>query len=550
MFKQRTRAYGALTAALLLSACAVGDDYARPGTELPLQWPWQQTAAEKAAEQQQEQVKRIPRDWWKLFNDPALTALVDEGLQHNSDALIAAARVAQARAYLGVTNADLYPTIGVEGAARRTSNSEENTMSGFALNSKPYNNFTLGAVLNYELDLWGRLRRSSESARARLLASESNRDAIDLAVASDIASGYFNLLALDAQIAVTEDTIVSREEAYRYEDAQYRHGAVNELTYRQAESELASARAALPALVQARVEQESALAILLGRSPAAIIDGKVERTKDMSALPASPVLPDSLPSTLLERRPDIHAAEQNLVAANADIGVAKANYFPTLSLSALLGLASSEADDLLQSSARQWNAGASIAGPLLDFGRVAYGVDGARATKQEAELTYQQTVRAAFKQVLDSLSAEKTSAERLEALKVQTGALSETLRVAQLRYNAGYSNYLEVLDAQRNLYQAQLNGITAARDRLSASVNLYKALGGGWAADEKQKTTAAETPVAAPAVAPAEEAAPAEKAASAETPAETPAVKQEAETLDAVEEITDPETTAPASPAE
>lgn len=520
MPKPHARLFGALTTAFLLSACAVGDDYARPGSELPTRWPWQQTAEEAAAAQQQEALRQVPYEWWKLFNDPALTVLVDEGLKYNSDVLVAAARVAQARAALGVSNADLYPTIGVDGAVRRTSNSEENVMSGFPLSSKPYNNFSLGAVLNYEIDLWGRLRRSSEAARSRLLSSESNRDAIKLALASDIASGYFNLLSLDAQIKVTEDTIVSREEAYRYEDAQYRHGAVNELTYRQAESELAAARAALPVLVQQRVEQESALGILLGRSPKAIIEGKVQRTDDMSALPIPPVLPSDLPSTLLERRPDIHAAEQNLIAANADVGVAKADYFPTLSLSALLGVASSEADNLLQGSARQWNAGATLTGPLLDFGRVAYGVDGARASRDEALATYHQTVRAAFKEVLDSLSAEHTSAERLEALKVRTGALSETLRVAQLRYNAGYSNYLEVLDAQRNLYQAQLDGVTAARDRLNASVNLYKALGGGWAVDGK-------VPL----------------------PANTPEAQSTAESVD-VEQVTAPETTAPADPGE
>lgn len=501
----------ALAATLLLSACAVGDDYSRPGLSLPDHWPWQKTAEDVAAEQKAAAEKQIPQDWWKSFNDPALTALVDEGLKNNSDLLIAASRVSQARAQLGINESYLYPAIDLQGSANRVSNSRESRTSGFALNSKPYNAFALGAVLNYEIDLWGRVRRANEFARASLLAVEANRDAIRLALASDIAAGYFNLLTLDAQIKVTEETIRSRQEAYDYENAQYRAGVVNELTYRQAESELAAARAALPMLVQAKTEQMSALSVLLGRSPEEIITNKIDRATNINDLPIPPTLPLDLPSTLLERRPDIYAAEQGLVAANADVGIAKAAFFPTVSISALLGLASSEADNLLQGSARQWNAGASAVMPLLDFGRTKYNVEATKARAEEALHTYHQAIRMAFKDVMDSLSAEKTSAERVEALTVQTGSLSEALRVSRLRYDAGYSTYLDVLDSQRNLYQAQLDLISSQRDQLIASVNLYKALGGGWDISARQPAAEAAEPVATarPAESAAQEAAPA-----------------------------------------
>ncbi|MBM3617137.1 MAG: efflux transporter outer membrane subunit [Alphaproteobacteria bacterium] len=483
------RKYGLLAATLLLSACAVGDDFARPAFDLPASWPWAQSAEQKAAEVKQE---RIPLDWWTLFGDPNLTALVEEGQKANSDLLIAAARVAQARAALGVVDTNLYPDVALEGGASRVRNSAESTFSGFAANSKPYNAFSLGAVLTYEIDLWGRLRRSSEAARARLLSNEVNRDAIRLAVSSDIASGYFNLLALDEQIRVTEDTILSREEAFGYESKQYNAGVVNELTYRQSESELASARAALPVLQQARTELLSSMAILLGRSPLEIIEGTVTRGENLADLPVPPALPQDLPSTLLERRPDVYAAEQQLVAANADVGVAKAAYFPTVSLSALLGLASSDADRLLRTSAREWNAGATVVAPLLDFPRVGYNVDRARGVKDEAQAAYQQAVRVAFKDVMDAMSAQQTSADRTNALQSQGNALSEALRVSTLRYDAGYSTYLEKLDAQRNLYQVQLSYIEAQRDRLTASVNLYKALGGGWAKPGDETAVTAE----------------------------------------------------------
>ncbi|MDB5478665.1 MAG: transporter [Alphaproteobacteria bacterium] len=471
-----------LVSALLLSACAVGPNYQKPFFSLPDHWPWQQDVAKHP------DVKRtdtVSRDWWQDFKDPALNAVIDEGRKNNADLVIAAARVAQARALLSTRQSDLYPSLDVQGGATRTSRSQEATISGFPASSKPFNDINLAAVLNYELDLWGRLRRANESGRAALLAEESNREAVRLAVTSDIAQGYFNLRALDAQIDVTDDTIKTRREALKFQETQYRLGGANGLAYRQAEAELAAAEAQMPQLEQARAEQESALAVLLGRSPKDIIEGKVKTGKSIDALPASPLLPTNLPSTLLERRPDIAAAELDLVSANADIGVARADYFPRVSLTALLGLASSDADRLLRSSARNWQAGATFSGPLLNAGRTRAGIAAAEGRRDEALANYQQTVRNAFKQVMDSLSAEKTSAAREKAQTAQMNARNETVRLSQLRYKSGYSDYLEVLDAQRSLFSARLERINARRDRLTSAVNLYKALGGGWSPDKR-----------------------------------------------------------------
>lgn len=469
--------------ALMLSSCAVGPDYKMSSFAMPQAWPWQKADSVDPEIVRQENI--VAADWWKSFNDPQLSALVKEGMAANADLLRAASRVAQARALVSSRQADFFPSISAQGQGLRTSRSAEAVIiPGFNGISKPINDFGIAAVLNYELDLWGRLRRANKSARAQLLASEGNRDAIRIAIASEIAQSYFNLRSLDAQIDITKNEITARREALRFQETQYRLGGENGLTFRQAQAELQAALASAPALEQARNEQETALAVLLGRTPKAIVEEKIVAGKSIDALPAAPILPAVLPSTLLQRRPDIQSAEQSLIAANAEIGVARANYFPVVSLTGLLGLNSSQTDRLLRGSARNWQAGATLAGPIVDFGRTGALVNTAKAQREEALADYQQTIRQAFKQVLDTISAQRTSEAREKAQTAQVNARSETLRLANARYKAGYSNYLEVLDAQRLLYQSQLERVIAKRDRLIAEVNLYKALGGGWSADK------------------------------------------------------------------
>lgn len=461
-----------LAVATALTSCAIGPDYQRPAFNLPTQWPWQKQAASAES--------KIPQDWWKQFNDPVLANLVEEGLAANKDLVVAAAQVTEARASLRVDKSYLYPSLSAQGSATRGGGSKEDATANYS--SAPVNVFDLSGVLSYELDLWGRLRRATEAGRARLLAAEDNREAVRLALTSDIATGYFSLRALDAQVQVTEDTVKSRREALEYQQKKFNNGMLDILTLRQAEAELAATEAQLPTLQQARAEMETALSVLLGREPDVIAQNDIPRGAQLSALPVPPSLPETLPSTLLQRRPDVQRAEQQLIASNAVIGIAKADYFPTLSLTGLLGLQSTDANRLLQGSARTWQAGATTAMPLLNAGRTSGNVDIARAQNTQAMAAYQQTVQAAFKEVLDSMNATHTSATRTGAQQRQVTAAQDALRVANLRYNTGYSDYLTVLDTQRQLFTAQLNLIDAQRQQLANIVTLYKAVGGGWQA--------------------------------------------------------------------
>ncbi len=486
-----------LLALPLLASCAVGPDYQKPDTALPSFWKFFNPTPQARPMNAEEQA------WWNSYKDPVLSQLVDEALKANADVTLAAARLTQARAGADYAQANRLPTLSAQGTATRVGNSEESfagRISPFA--SKPYNNFALAAVLDYEVDLWGRFARASESARAQLLSSEANQQAVRLAVQAEVANSYFNLRALDEQLKVAENTVKTRQDAFTFKNAQYQGGNINALVFQQAQAELAAAQAVVPQIRQLRNEQESSIGVLLGRSPKEIVEANLSRDLSISDLPLPPVLPPELPSELMEQRPDIRAAEQALVSANADIGVAKADYFPRLSLSGLLGLNSTDADRLLRGSARNWQIGGGLTGPLFDFGRVGANVEAAKGRKDEALVAYQQTVRVAFKEAIDAMSAQANTAERVDALTVQAKAGEEALRVASLRYDAGYSDNLEVLDAQRTLFQAQLDRISAQRDRLTASVNLFKALGGGWRTVPEATQPAATTPPAEAAHAP------------------------------------------------
>ncbi len=460
---------------LLCTACSVGLEYEKPAFDLPGTWPWEQGPTDTAA------LSKVDIAWWEQFQDPVLNDLITEARKNNADILTAAARVSEARAILSFQRANQLPLLEVQGSAVRTGNSEE-ALTGLVASTgaKPYNTFSIAGVLSYEIDLWCRLANASASARAQLLSVEANRDAIRLAVLSDTARGYFALRSLDAQLQIAEETLTSRDDSYAYRGKQFKAGAISELDLRQAESELATAKASIAQLKQARDQQANALSVLLGRSPKALVESAPERGKSLTDITVPPILPQELPSSLLERRPDIRAAEQALIASNTDIGVARADYFPTISLSALLGLSSREADDLLSSSARYWQAGGGLAGPLIDFGRTTANVEAADSRNEQANITYAQAVRVAFQDVMNAMSAQDNSEDYLLALQERVAALRESLRLANLRYDAGYSDYLEVLDAQRSLFSAQLDEADAARARLAAAVDMMQALGGGW----------------------------------------------------------------------
>ncbi|MCS3804069.1 multidrug efflux system outer membrane protein [Chromobacterium alkanivorans] len=454
--------------ALALTACAVGPDYSRPKLELPAS--------------AQAQSPAIAMDWWKQFHDPVLDQLIAEALQHNQDLAVAAARVDEAAAQAGIARAQLLPALNANAGYQRGRTSTATTTPGAPLVSDVRN---AKLTASWELDLWGKLRRGNEAARADFAASRFARDSSTLAIAAQTAQTYFQLRAYDAQLDIAKRTLQSREESLKLQTKRFKGGLISELDQQQAEAEAASARAKVPQIASALEQTESALGVLLGHSPKQLVAGGIQRGQSLDALSAPPEVPAGLSSSLLERRPDIAASEQQLIAANARIGVARAAYFPSISLSGALGSQSLSLDTLFTGPTRTWSFVGNLAAPVFNFGQTGYAVDAASARQKQALAQYQKTVQSAFKDALDALSGYGAAREIQAAQTTQFQALNKSLRLANLRYDNGYASYLDVLDAQRNSFQAELGLVSAKLDQLNAVVGLYKALGGGWEAPAK-----------------------------------------------------------------
>ncbi|MGE0639259.1 MAG: efflux transporter outer membrane subunit [Thermoanaerobaculia bacterium] len=464
--------------ALLLTGClTLGPDYERP--ELPVPDTYSAPPASSAAE------ASIAPDWWTEFGDPALDALVAEALSANQDLVAAVARVDEARAIAGLTDADRLPAItgGASGSRDRFSEQTSQFPPGVPLERDTYR---ASASLSFELDFWGRLARLSEAARAELLASEEGRRNVELAVAAETVTAYFDLLALDRQLAVADATLASRQEAVRLQRLRFDAGTISELDLAQAEAELAATESAVPLRQRALRRTEDRLTVLLGR-----IGGTIPRPSgigpDGTGIEVSqvriPDVPVGLPSDLLVRRPDLVAAEQRLIAANARIGAARAAYFPSISLTGYAGSESDELSGLFKSGTSIWGLAASVLQPIFQGGKVRRGVEIAEARQRQALASYTLTVQTAFAEVEDALVDRRTSIAEREALGRQVEALNRAQHLARLRYDAGDSSYIDVLDAERNLFSAQLAWITARRAEFAAAVQLFKALGGGWATE-------------------------------------------------------------------
>jgi multidrug efflux system outer membrane protein len=450
---------------LLAAGCApLGPDYQRPKLDNPAAFRSAEAAAADLANTR----------WWEQFGDPALDDLIAEALAGNLDLRIAAARVDEYAGRLAVARSGLYPQIGYQGGVSRDRGSERLATpvpSGIA---NPQTTDT--AVLNasWEIDLWGRLRRLDEAARADLLASEEGRRGVILSLVASVANGYIALRDLDRQLEIARQTARSREAALRLFELQHQGGVVSLLEVSQVRSEHEAANAQVIALEQAVAQAEHALSYLLGRSPGPIRRG---RTIDELAYVA---VPAGLPSDLLERRPDIRQAEQDLVAANARIGAARALYYPTISLTGLLGVASEELGKLFSGPARTWSFAGGLAGPLFTFGAVEGQVEQAEARQRQLLAAYQQSIRTAFREVDDALVEQRKARERAETQARQVAALRDYARLARLRYENGYTSYLEVLDAERGLFNVELQYTQTRGDAFTALVNVYKAMGGGW----------------------------------------------------------------------
>ncbi len=458
----------ALIAAALAGCMTVGPDYKRPQVDTPEQWPGA-TATEG-----------ISATWWTVYDDPVLDRMVDEALVHNLDLRRAIARVDEARAALGITRADQYPGVTAKAAASRNRISQETLITVPPGTDPKYNDYQLTLNASYEIDFWGKYRRATEAARAELLGSQFNREAVRLALVSDVAKGYFRLRALDAQVAITQRTVSTRQASTALQRMRFEAGVASEFELRQVEAEAARAEALLPSIEQQLAAQETALSVLLGRSPRSIVGQPVERGAAMDALTAPPSVPSGLPSEILERRPDLRLAEQSLVAANARIGQAKAAYYPSISLTGFFGAESSTLSGLFDAQARFWQIAGSAAQTVFDAGRTRSQVGAAQARQQQALAQYQSAIQNAFKDALDALVAQRKAREAAEAEQKRIDALQSSMKLAQLRYDNGISSLLDVLDTERSLLDAQLNRVEAQRAQLAATADLFKALGGGW----------------------------------------------------------------------
>jgi len=420
------------------------------------------------------QTTQLPDPWWTLFADSTLDQLVDEALAHNPDVAIAAARVAEARAGLRITNADRLPTVNLEGNATRSQSSAFLTTPGI---DRTRTTYTVQGTVGFELDLWGKYLRASESARAALLNSEYGREAVKLSLTGEVARGYFGLIAAAEQLARGRDTLATREESLRIEKLRFDAGESDEFTYKRAEADTAATRKSVHQLELDLTKRTNALGILLGRSPKDLVDRAI--TAERTELPAMVALPAALPSSVLERRPDIGAAEAALNASAADIGVARALMFPSISLTGAFGSVSPELSDLFTKPAEAWSGVGSLLQPIFQGGRLRANVSRAKAVREQRKAEYARTVQGAFREVLDALQGQTLIAGVTDANTQQVAALARATELAELRYDQGDIAYLELLDVRRGLFQAQIDLVAAQRDSLLNAVDLALAVGGG-----------------------------------------------------------------------
>jgi multidrug efflux system outer membrane protein len=452
---------------LTLSGCTLlGPDFKLPFIGFPKSYPERDVGVAPSI--------AVPANWWLLYGDPALDKLVAAGLQNNADVRRAIARIEEAEAFMReVSAASLLPEIDGNATGGR---SRVSTRTGTPLASGPpiRNNFELAARTSFELDFWGRLRRTREAARAQYVATRYSRDVVAHTLTAGIAQTYFAVRSIDAQIIVSEETLKAAQDSLEIARARAQAGVVSDLDVYQSDANRAQVAAQLKDLRRLRAAAMHQLGVLT-----AILDLDFP-PGDARQLPAPPLPPAGLPSTLLERRPDIREAEAILMSANAQIGVARAAQFPTFSLTGALGVQSRELSTLFAAGAGIWSVGLNAVGPILDWGRYAARTEQAEARAKQATAQYEKTAQTAFREVADALSNVRLSAEAEQDLRDRVEQASNALRLSNLRYESGYSAYIEVLDAQRTLNDAQL---ALARNRqlyLTYTVDLMNALGGGW----------------------------------------------------------------------
>ena len=450
--------------AISASGCMIGPDYLRPDIDSPQAYRFEPRQAAAAADS----------EWWKQYQDPVLDQLIADALANNLDVKVAAANVQAAAGILTSTRAPIFPQFGYSADAGRARYSEsgDGAIAPGTVNPQNFNQAAVTA--SWEIDLWGRIRRQTEASEASLLATEQARRGVILSLVSGVASGYLQLRGLDQQLEVARKTQQAYAESLKYFELQFQYGQTSEMNVVQARSQYETASAQIPLIEQQIVELENALSLLAGRNP-----GPIARGKSLDQLGA-PAVPAGLPSELLERRPDIMQAEQQLIAANARIGAAKALYFPSISLTGNFGGSSSELSDVFNGSAKTWNYTGSFIGPIFTAGLISGQVAQAEANQQAALFNYQQVIQAAFGDVSNALSSREKLLLQVQSQQRQVVALRDFVRLARLQYDGGYAPYSTVLLAELQLFPAELTLAQTTANNAAALATIYKAMGGGW----------------------------------------------------------------------
>jgi outer membrane protein, multidrug efflux system len=504
-----------LAACVLLAGCAVGPDYKRPVMSAPTQW--------RDVPALEGSLANIP--WWDLFQDEQLKTLVKVALEQNRDLKIATERIEEARAMHGIAKSDFYPHVNAElkaGGLNPSDASLTHTPEGGSGTTAIYS-ASLG--FSWELDFFGRIRRASEAQRAALLATEEARRAVALSLVSDVALAYIQLRGLDRSLAISKTTLTARREHVEFSRVRYEGSVANEVDWRQAQAELHRIEAVVHDYERQVAQTENGLSFLLGRNPGAIV-----RNRSAEDQPIPPDVPAGLPAALLERRPDLRRAEMDLWSATARIGEAKAMLYPRISLTGSYGLASTDLGEFLDPASQSWNVFAGLLQPIFEGGKNTARVEMRESQQRQALYTYQRALLQALREVEDALVGLRSIAQQRNALRERVNAERKVLELADLRYRGGVSDYLEVLDAQRSLFDSEIDESAAAAAHGQSLIQLYKALGGGWPAPQgKQvgsvpalaKTPPAATPPAAAAPSAVPSAAPAPPAAA--PPAPSPA---------------------------
>ena len=461
-----------LAAALGAAGCAVGPNYHRPAVQVPAGF----RAPEPLPSSQPTSLADLK--WWDVFKDDQLQQLVRTALDQNYDLREAVARVEAARANLGFTRSNQFPQVGASGQINFTRLSRDGSFrlpdSFVSSQNRTWGEASLN-LLSFEVDLWGRLRRATEAARANLLGAEENRKAVVTTLVSDVATAYFNLRELDYELEISRRTLATRQESLRLVESRQGGGIATLLDRRQAEQLVDTAAATIPTLQQQIEQTENQINLLMGKNPDAVVRGRAFTEQEFP-----PDVPAGLPSALLERRPDIRAAEQNLVAANAQIGVAKAAYFPQLSLTGLLGGQSTQLSSLFSGAHSAWTFVPQLTQPIFTAGRLRSGVRFSEAQRDGALAEYQKTIQTAFTEVSNALIAHQRTRETRVQQEALVAALQDRTRLAYVRYRGGVDTQLNALDADRDLFQAELALSQVKLGELVSVVQLYKALGGGW----------------------------------------------------------------------